>query len=189
MPNKLESGLQITLPDTNYFIISNCTTWSKELGLFSLKEMDFGWWDRDKNKLYFLEVKDFTKLDHPKAKKPPDPMDFLNSFITKGTDMLILLAGIWLSSAKGQKITNDLLVTCPDFPRNFCKFQLFFVVKTSDPNAGIWLSAMKIVIQDKLKGRVMLFDLNPVDDVVLIAHQDAINLGLPIREATIATES
>ena len=181
MPNYSESGLTVILPAQDYFRISDCKTWIFSLKGNSLKEMDFGWWDLSTNELYFLELKDFTQLNHPKAKEPTTPESYINKFVTKATDMLILLAGIWLDSSKGNEMFQDLLTTCPNFPNSPRKIHLIFVVKTYDPSAAIWLPLINIEIRKQLKGRVMLFDMDPVDDVVLLDHQEAIQRGLPIQ--------
>ena len=181
MPNYSESGLIITFPSQDYFRVSDCNTWANKLNSFTLSEMDFGWWDSNKNELCFLEVKDFTQLAHPLAKKPKSPLSFIDTFVTKATDMLSLLAGVWINSTEGNNMISELLVTCPNFPRHLCKFKLLFVVKTNDPKAAIWIDLINIKIRNQLKGRVMLFGLNPADDVTLLDHQTAIRQGLPIQ--------
>ena len=179
MPIYLESGLTINLPNQDYFRVSDCPTWRKKLNTLSLKEMDFGWWDATTNQLYLLEVKDFTQLDHPKATKPKKPQDFIKDFVTKATDTLFLLAGVWLSSGKGESMKKELIVTCPNFPTAISKVKLIFVVKTTAPSAGIWIADLQNEIRNQLRGRVILFDLNP-DDVILIDAQTAIRKGIPI---------
>ncbi|MEI6429380.1 MAG: hypothetical protein WCO45_13515 [Pseudanabaena sp. ELA607] len=179
MPIYSESGLTINLPNQDYFRVSDCPTWRKKLNTLSLKKMDFGWWDETTNQIYFLEVKDFTQLDHPKSKKPKKSQDFIKDFVTKATDTLFLLAGVWLSSSKGESMKNELFATCPNFPTSLSKIKLLFVVKTTDPSAGIWIADLNNEIRNQLRGRVILFDLNP-DDVILIDHQTAIRKGVPI---------
>ena len=179
MPIYSESGLTINLPDQDYFRVSDCPTWRKKLNTLSLKEMDFGWWDATTNQIYFLEVKDFTQLNHPKATNHKTPQDFIKDFVIKATDTLFLLAGVWLSSSKGESMKNELLTTCPNFPTSLSKFKLIFVVKTTDPSAGISIADLNNEIRNQLRGRVILFDLKP-DDVILIDHQTAIRKGLPI---------
>ena len=179
MPIYSESGLTINLPNQDYFRVSDCLTWSRKLNTLSLKEMDFGWWDATANQIYFLEVKDFTQLNHPKAKKPKKPQDFIENFVTKATDTMFLMAGVWLSSGEGKSMKNEILTTCPNFPVRLSKFKLIFVVKTTDLNAHIWIADLNNAIRNHLRGRVILFNLNP-DDIILIDHQTAIRKGLPI---------
>ena len=181
MPTYSESGLIINLPHQDYFRISDCNAWDKKLKSVSLSEMDFGWWDANTNELYFLEVKDFTQLAHPKAKKSKSPRSFIDKFVSKATDMLTLLAGIWLKTTEGENMTSNLLVNCPNFPLHFSKVKLFFVVKTNDPNIGIVLDAMNIEIRTQLQGRMMLLNLDPVNDISLLDHESAIRRGLPIQ--------
>jgi len=156
MPIYSESGLTINLPNQDYFRVSDCPTWRKKLNTLSLKEMDFGWWDETTNQIYFLEVKDFTQLDHPKSKKPKKSQDFIKDFVTKATDTLFLLAGVWLSSSKGESMKNELFATCPNFPTSLSKIKLLFVVKTTDPSAGIWIADLNNEIRNQLRGRVIL---------------------------------
>lgn len=179
MPIYSESGLTINLPNQDYFRVSDCQTWRKKLNSLSLKEMDFGWWDTTTNQIYFLEVKDFTQLNHPKSRKPKKLQDFIKDFVTKATDTLFLLAGVWLSSSKGKSMRDELLTTCPNFPTSLSKIKLIFVVKTTDLSPGIWIADLNNEIRNQLRGRVILFDLKP-DDVILIDHQTAIRRGLHI---------
>jgi hypothetical protein len=180
MPIYQESGMKIHLPDSESFRISDCTTWEKKLKLNTLKEMDFGFWDRNKQQIILIEVKDFTQLNHPKAKESKKPEDFIESFVKKGTDMLILLSGIWINSTHGTDMKQEILTTCPNFPNTLCKFKLIFVVKTNDPNAGIWLQPLGTKIRNKMHGRTLLFNLDPNTDLLLLDHITAAKNGLPI---------
>ncbi len=180
MPNYQESGLNIDLPDKKSFRISDCNTWEKKLKLHTLKEMDFGLWDEENQRIILMEVKDFTQLAHPKAKKAKKPDDFIETFVKKGTDMLILLGGIWINSSHGVNVKNELIATCIDFPHTLCKLKLIFVVKTNDPNAGVWLQLLNTKIRNELHGRALLFNLDPNADVLLLDHITAAKKGLPI---------
>ncbi|MEQ8969819.1 MAG: hypothetical protein RIE73_05425 [Coleofasciculus sp. C1-SOL-03] len=106
-----ESGLQITLPDTERFRFQDCSGY-KTLNGKNLSEMDFGWWDSTKNSLWLLDVKDYSHLTP--TERLPDYL--LENLVNKATDSLLILSAVWFGSVKGQEICSELPLSCRTFP-------------------------------------------------------------------------
>jgi hypothetical protein len=57
----IESGLRINLPEGEHFRFPDCEIY-KQLSGKKLKEMDFGWWQKQQNRLWLIEIKDYAHL-------------------------------------------------------------------------------------------------------------------------------
>jgi hypothetical protein len=128
MPIYEESGLRITLPDGDSFRLQDCASYISLKGK-NLSEMDFGWWDATKETLWLLDIKDYSHLSP--SEKLPDYL--LEKLIKKVTDTLLILSSAWLSnSLQGKEVCADLLTLCQNFPTNFKKLKIVFVLKIID---------------------------------------------------------
>jgi len=168
-----ESGLQITLPVGENFRFQDCPSYQNLNGQ-NLSEMDFGWWDANKNTLWLLEVKDYSHLTP--LERLPDHL--LDKLINKATDSLLILASVWFGSQKGKEICRDIPGSCHNFPVDPRKIKIVFVLKLTDANIKLQLSPLKTRLKNKLTGRLLLFD---VSHVTLTDHETGIRMGLPIQ--------
>jgi hypothetical protein len=179
MPDYQESGLKVSLSNNNYFRFCECPTY-KQLSGSHLKEMDFGWWDQDKNYLYLMELSDFSSLT-PEQKSVDQ---LVEEIILKTTDCLLMLCAIWINSEKGKNLCKEISSTCLDFPSNLCKLKIIFVYKIESSQSSGWLSP----ILDRLRSRIKdkdskvfkLLDINYLNDIQLLNHIKAKELGYPI---------
>jgi hypothetical protein len=179
-----ESGLTWVFPDKECFQMADLSTYTKIKG-HNLKEMDFTWWTSQDSKLNLIELKDFTQLSHPRAKNPPEPKDFLDSFIKKATDHLLMLNALWLKTDLGKDLLNDITPLCPQFPDEITKIKrmkFYFIVKDSSNDAAIKHEPLQTEIRNKLRARMQLFGINHLQDIYLLDHQTAKNKGFPLSE-------
>lgn len=167
-----ENGIKVTLADGEHFRIQDLSSY-QTLKSQTLCEMDFGWWDTDKNTLWLLEVKDYFHLTA--TERLPDYL--LGMLINKATDSLMFLSAAWLGSVRGQSIHAELPTFCQCFPQHPKKLKLVFVLKI-EHRLKADLGVLKTSLSNRLRGRVALFDLN---NVTLTDHETAQLMGLPIE--------
>jgi hypothetical protein len=169
MPEFLESGLKIILPDDHSFRLQDCQVYKKLSGK-NLSEMDFGWYDITKNILLLLEIKEYSEL------QPEDKLieRLLPKLVDKATDTLLILSSIWSKSAKGQELATDLPVSCQNFPQ---RIKIVFVFNIHNPQLKMILPILKTKLNSRLKGRIALFDLR---DITLTDPETAMKMGISI---------
>jgi len=170
-----ESNLTVTLIDGEHFQFESCATYITLKGQ-NLKEMDFAWWNSTTNTLWFLELKDFSRLTL--GQQLPD--DFINKLAKKATDVLLMLSSMWINSLKGQQLCTDVLTLCPVFPTAHRQLKLIFVVKLGPHHQPqLHLDPLQIELRNYLRGYISLFDLT-INDVLLIDPSTATSFGLPV---------
>ena len=169
-----ESNLEIVLPLNEEFRFGDCPAY-RTLSGANLKEMDFGWWDTAKNTLWLMEVKDYSRLTLEERL----PVDLFDTFVNKATDSLMMLASVWFSSAQGTSISACLPTSCRSFPFHPHKIKLVFLLKVNSHTIPE-IETLRDWLKNRLKGRVALFDM-AVTNVILLDHNTAMSVGLPIR--------
>jgi len=170
-----ESDLTITLVDGEHFQFESCATYIRLKGQ-NLKEMDFAWWDSTTNTIWFLELKDYSRL--PLIEQLSD--GFVEELAKKATDVLLMLSSIWINSLKGQQLCSDILSFCPVFPTARQQLKLVFVVKIGPYHQPqLHLETLQTKLRNDLRGYMSLFDLT-INDVLLIDPSTAPNFGLPV---------
>jgi len=175
MPIYKESGLAISLADDNYFRFCECITYRKLSGSY-LREIDFGWWDAEESYLYLMELTDFSSLT-------PDEQladNFLNEVILRTVDCLLMLSAIWSRSRKGQNLQADITQTCISFPSELCKIKIVVVIKIESRHSRTWLSPLLTLLRARIKSKASLLDIDFKNDILLLNHEVAKRLGLPI---------
>lgn len=172
-----ESGLEVTLPDAEGFRFCDCPAY-RDLSRFSLKEMDFGWWDNSKDTLWLLELKDYSRLTEPERL----PVKLFDNLTGKATDSLMMLSSVWFGSSQGTEIGRSLPPSCRIFPAYPKTLKIIFVLKLPRHPMATELSALTVRLRNRLQGRVALFDM-AMTDVVLVDHKTAMKVGLPIQMA------
>lgn len=168
MPIYEESGLKINLPDGHSFRFQDNPAYQKLKGK-QLSEMDFAWWDTDKNILWLLDVKDYSHLS-PREKLPEHLLDNLSK---KVTDSLLILAAIWSNSEQGLKLKNYLPLSC----QTYKPLKIIFILKISNKTIKTSLSPLKTKLVNRLQGKLALFDLK---NITLVDHEIAEKMGLPL---------
>jgi hypothetical protein len=169
-----ESNLEVVLPVNEEFRFGDCPAY-RTLSGANLKEMDFGWWDAENKTLWLMEVKDYSQL----ALEERLPIDLFDTFVNKATDSLMMLASAWFGSAQGIGISGCLPASCRIFPSHPYKIKLVFLLKVNSHTIPE-IETLRDRLKNRLKGRVALFDM-AVTNVILLDHNTAMNVGLPIR--------
>ncbi|MCF7809365.1 hypothetical protein K9N50_00100 [bacterium] len=167
MPVYEESGLRITLPDGASFRIQELQTYIHLKGK-NLREMDYCWFDIDRNRINLLEVKNYSMHSFQED-------DLTIVLLEKTIDTLFLLCATWLNTPKGSEIRGDI-------PEDFRiydhtkKIRVFHVIKTNHTNLPL-LHPIKDELNRLLSGKLTLLN---IPRVILADHNSAIRIGLPI---------
>jgi len=163
-----ESGLIINLIDEHSFRFQDNPAYQKLKGK-SLSEMDFAWWDSNKNILWLLDVKDYSHL--LPAEKLPDYL--LDKLSNKVTDSLLLMSAIWSNTQQGLSLKKYIPESC----QTVKSLKIVFVFKITNQTIKASLSPLKTKLVNSLRGKLALFDIN---NITLIDHEIAIKMGLPL---------
>jgi hypothetical protein len=173
----IESGLRINLPEGEHFRFQDCEIY-KQLSGKKLKEMDFGWWQKQQNRLWLIEIKDYAHLTTEERL----PKHLLDNLVDKATDSLLMLANCWAKTGKGREFSSCLPPAIQQFPEHpeQLKLKLFFILKINVAMFKDEIDALRYELNDKLRGRVALFNIRYVS---LVDHITVINNNLlPIEE-------
>jgi len=167
-----ESGLRLTLPEGKHFRFQDCQAY-KSLSGQNLKEMDFGWWQEDKNILWLFELKDYANLTLNECL----PNHLLDNLITKAMDSLLMLAACWAKTGKGREFLSCLPSPVQNFPMHpeQLKLKLFFILKIDVNMFKDEIDALKYELNNRLRGRIALFNIKHVS---LVDHLTVINHNL-----------
>lgn len=155
-----ESGLRLDLPDEAHFRLAATTSYRPLSGQF-LKEMDFAW--VHEGRLVLLEVKDFTETtatlagpDFVPVKGQPSPWRF-DELIGKITDTLMMLLAGWSDNDWGKGLCAELPVAARK------PIKLVLAVGLDLPvELRVYLSALRIALNARLKGRLQLAGVEAV---------------------------
>ena len=110
-----ESSITLNFPDNNYFRLSECDAYKQ---LNHIREMDFCWYDKGKDKLYLIELKDWGNASIDEENDPAvsaEAIDEIKQGITKyriknllekSLDTLCMFSSILLNRPTGRRI-ND----------------------------------------------------------------------------------
>jgi len=170
-----ESGFEITVPTENSFRFSENSAYQRLSGL-GLKEMDIGWWDTANNKLILIELKGieiWQGFDKAKDSAHKYLVEALNG---KVTDVLLMLAAVWVKTGIGKEIGTDLPNHTHQY-RGDGSIKLIFLIDTP-PSRQSLLLPVKDAINKAIAGRVRLFGIN---HVTLINFDVARKMGLPVE--------
>ena len=109
----IESGLRVNLPKEQHFRFQDCEIY-KQLSGQKLKEMDFGWWQKEQNRLWLIEIKDYAHLTTEERL----PNHLLDNLVDKATDSLLMLASCWIKTGKGREFSGCLPKAIQQFPED-----------------------------------------------------------------------
>jgi len=110
-----ESSITLNFPDNNYFRLSEWDTYKK---LQHIREMDFCWYDKNDDKLYLIELKDWGDASINEEDDPdisPEKIEEMKQGITKyriknllekSIDTLCIFSSILLNRPTGRSINN-----------------------------------------------------------------------------------
>jgi hypothetical protein len=135
--------------------------------------MDFGWWQEEKNTLWLIEMKDYAHLTPEECL----PNHLLNNLVNKATDSLLMLATCWAKTGKGREFLPCLPTSLQQFPEHqeHLKLKLFFILKIDAAMFKDEIDALRYELNNRLRGRVALFNIRYVS---LVDHLTVINNNL-----------
>lgn len=175
MREVIESGFKITIPEAHSFRFDENPAYQRLSGV-DLKEMDIGWWDTAKNKLILIELKG-VELWQGFDKDKECAHEFLvKSLKGKVTDVLLMLAAVWIKTGIGKEIGAHL-------PRSVHQYtgdgniKLIFLIDTPVSRQPLLLP-VKEFINKTMAGRVRLFGVN---NISLVNFDMIQKMGLPIE--------
>jgi len=169
-----ESGIRVTLDREHSFRFADLEPYRKLSGL-SLKEMDFGWWDRASQRLFLLELKGEGVWDGLDSFARVAHSQLIETLRDKASDVLLLLAAAWVGTHQGQ----ELAALLPDPVRTYpgeANIKLVFLIDTPAPRKPLLL-AVKDELNRRSAGRTRLFG---VRHMTVVDVDAAIRMGLPI---------
>ncbi len=172
MPEFVESGLVFTLPDGACFRFESLNTYNTLSGQ-GLREMDFGWWDRN-GSLSLLEVFSRGAIGRLGS------ADGLSSVcISKIVDSILMLSAMWLGTKTGNCMQNEISQSFPVFREPEPVFIYIVLVSSRDQVLSL---PMMDIFNNRLYGKTRLFGIGRVS--VLNAEQiirEGPNLGIRVR--------
>jgi len=165
-----ESGLRLNLPKGQHF--RYCEAYKLLCGQ-KLKEMDFGWWQPEQNRLWLIEIKDYAHLTTEERL----PNHLLDNLVDKATDSLLMLASCWAKTGKGREFFSCLPPPIQQFPESpeQLKLKLFFILKIDVTMFKDEIDALRYGLNNRLRGRVALFNIRYVS---LVDHLTVLNNNL-----------
>ncbi|MFQ5673875.1 MAG: hypothetical protein ACE5G9_12345 [Nitrospinales bacterium] len=144
-----------------------------------MKEMDIGWWDPTKSTLFLLELKGNEVWQGFDKNKDIAHDHLVKSLKKKATDVLLMLAAVWVKTNIGKKIRPTLPKPIHRY-RGDGSIKIIFLVDTPTSSIPLLL-AVKDAVNKEIAGRVRLFG---VKNVTLINFDEAQNSKLPIERYT-----
>lgn len=172
-----ESGFEVTMPEGAGFRLGENPHY-QNLSHLHLKEMDVGWWDDANNELVFLELKGVEIWEGFDQPGNDGHAHMTESIQGKITDVLLIMAAVWVGTRKGGEIGESLPGVVHRYPG---EGNLKFVVLVDTPQSHLpLLSPVNDEINKKLAGRTRLFG---VDHIGVIDFDTAVKMGLPVTRA------
>jgi len=170
----IESGFKVTVPEETSFRFEENQHYRKLSGI-GLKEMDVGWWKSDSSKLIFLELKGMEIWKGYDKSKDNAHEYLVKSLKRKITDVLLMMAAIWIETDIGKDMKTQLPEVVHQYPGDG-SLKLIILIDTPDSRKPL-LSPLKDAVNNKLAGRVRLFG---VQHVTIIDFDKANKMKLPV---------
>jgi len=178
MRNVVESGFHVTVAAARSFRLADMEPYRKLSGL-CLKEMDIGWWDNRGGRVVLLELKGSTIWGGFDSSKDEAHDHLVANLRAKATDVLMLLAAVWIGTTCGRELKLLLPKGVESYPGDG-KIKLVFLVDTP-PSRKPLLIAIKDELNRQTGGRSRLFG---VQHLTVVDLDVAVKMGLPVTRAT-----
>ncbi len=114
-----ESGITLNFPDNNFFCFENCAGYQQFSGNH-FKEMDAGWFDITENKIFLIELKNYSDT----ATSTENAEKRVWNMIKKSIDSCLMLHSILL----GTEPSDDIQRCLPQPFNNDFKIRLFHII-------------------------------------------------------------
>ena len=165
----IESGFKATFPEEKSFRLQDIDVYRRLSGK-ALKEMDIGWWDEDKNRLVFIELKGGDTEFEKKH--------FIDNITQKVTDVLLIMSAVWIGTRKGNDIRKQLPEPIHHYHEDR-RLMFVVVIDISDESLQL-IPPVREAINGRLEGRLHLFG---VHRIFIVNLSRAIQMGLPVSSA------
>ncbi len=178
----LESGLRFEPPTDDWFRLEDCAGFKSLKGV-GVHELDFSWFDRDRNILWLFELKDYSETGGASDPQKQQTVDYLDrEFVDKAKDCLLVLGSVWHNLPKKALLEPDLPPVFRQLPSQDRRLKLAFVVKTDEPQRfSSSAGPLQDRLRSKIKGQCELLGIREHCEVFLFDHETAIKSGLPLR--------
>lgn len=156
-----ESSITLEFPDNNYFRICDCKEYRK---LNGIREMDICWYDKNENKLFLIELKDWGNASIDEEGDKSIPQNIIDekkkgiekyrvkNLFEKSIDSMSIFSSILLDRSCGRRIQNDI----PFEIDSETKFILISIVNWSD-NDESYISNVNTSYKSKFNSYAKLF--------------------------------
>lgn len=135
----VESGMIVDLSAFPHFRFEDCKAHQR---LHHIKEIDFGWWNKNEKCLYLLELKSLNKV---KAEyRLNKAHQFIDNLWKKSIDVLTILTAVWLENNGANEIKNCL----PQQIHQKCNMRFYHLI-----NCNIAFEPHLPFVNDTLKQR------------------------------------
>ena len=172
--NIVESGFKVSVPGQASFRLEENQHYQKLSGI-GLKEMDVGWWDNNSSRLVFLELKG-KEIWKGFDKSENNAYEYLMKSIKgKITDVLLMMAAVWIETDVGKRIKSQLPKVVHQYPGDN-RIRIIVLIDTPSSRKPL-LTSLKDAVNKKLAGRVRLFGVPRVN---IIDFDTANKMGLPV---------
>ena len=145
-----ESNIELDLPEADSFRFQDLDSY-KKLSSYSFKEADACWYDKDRNRLYLVELKDFTSANLAEA---GNIKTRIFDLIKKSVDSLQMILSIQLKNNYGNKITDEMGF---ELSEN-CKIKFVMILNINDFQKEA-LNAIGDKFKVQFKAYETIFDL------------------------------
>jgi len=109
-----DTGLDLILPDSNYFRFQDCGTYKSLSGKGGLKEMDVCWLDVSEPRLFVIELKSWLQfLENDEYNKDHGKLHRAFDIIQKLKDTIIILNAIDLKTTKSLGFSDCISFKIP----------------------------------------------------------------------------
>ena len=171
----VESGFRVTTDSATSFRLADLEPYRKPSGL-SLKEMDIGWWEGSASQLVLLELKGSEVWDAFDSSVAVAHDHLVANLRAKATDVLLLLAAVWLGTTRGAELKGLLPKEVHRYPGDG-NIKLVFLVDTPVSRKPL-LGAVKNELNRMSAGRTRLFG---IQHLTVVDLDVAVKMGLPVE--------
>ncbi|MEM0991983.1 MAG: hypothetical protein AAGI49_03060 [Bacteroidota bacterium] len=113
----VESSIALEFPDNNYFRICDCNEYRR---LNGIREMDVCWYDKNGNKLFLIELKDWGNASIDEENNDSIPKGVIDekkkgienyrirNLLEKSIDSMCIFSSILLNRSCGRRVNSDI---------------------------------------------------------------------------------
>lgn len=145
-----ESGMRVDVSQYPHFFFESCVVYRK-LCQYYFKEMDIGWFDKEKGALYLVELKDYRTK---KFMKHETHDKIIYDLFHKSLASLSMITAVQLNTRHADGIQNCLPVQISEIKQ----LKMIHVIN-STPGKEHYLNAVKHELQRRFEAYKQLYDI------------------------------